>query len=75
MTLRALVIELLASWARRRALRAAPSPAEIERLKAKVAQRKYHHREVAPLIDDLKSAVTQRLAAEMGRQFSIGRKS
>lgn len=68
MTLRALVSDLVTWWRRRQALRAAPSPAEIERLKARVAQKAKQHRERAQYRRALQDAVNRRLAAELGRQ-------
>lgn len=62
------ILAVIAWWRRRCALRKAPSPAEIERLKARVAERAKNHRERAHYRRALRHAVTARLAAELGRQ-------
>ncbi len=66
MTLRALVSDLVTWWKRRQALRQAPSPAELERRRAHLAQLTKHHRERATHLRALQNAVTRRLAAELG---------
>lgn len=60
------ILAIVAWWKRRQALRQAPSPAEIARLKARVALKAKHHRERASHIKALRDAVNRRLAAELG---------
>jgi hypothetical protein len=73
MTLREIVPSILRWWRRRGLLRQAPSPAEIERMKARLAERAKHHRERAHYRRALQNAVTARLAAEQGRQLRISK--
>ncbi len=73
MILRDLVPTLTRWWRRRVLLRQAPTPAEIERLKARLAERAKHHRERAHYRRALQNAVTARLAAEQGRTIRTSR--
>lgn len=66
MTLRATVADILVWFRRTIALRQAPSPAELERRRAHLAQLTKHHRERATHLRALQNAVTRRLAAELG---------
>lgn len=70
MTLRDLIPSVLRWWRRRALLKQAPSPAEIERLKARIALKAKHHRERAHYRRALQNAVTARLAAEQGRTIT-----
>lgn len=73
MTLREIVPSILRWWRRRGLLRQAPSPAEITRLRERVALKAKHHRERAHYRRALQNAVTARLAAEQGRNLRISK--
>lgn len=72
MTLREIVPSVARWWRRRIALRHAPSPADIARLKNKVEAAAKNHRERAHFRRALRHAVTARLAAEQGVTINAG---